>query len=78
MKAPREHKTAFTLLEVMAVVLILALLAGVFIGVVRPMIDRARLDTTRRIVEDVVPSALDKFNIDLGATPARTRASSRS
>lgn len=69
MKARRNNAPGFTLVEILLVILILGMLAGVFIAVVGPTREGARIDTTRLLVERSVPEALDRYNMHIGHYP---------
>jgi len=59
----------FTLIEVLLVILILGMLAAVFIAVVGPTREGARIDTTRLLVTTRIPEALDRYNMHVGHYP---------
>jgi general secretion pathway protein G len=68
MKTNITHRKGFTLVEIMAVVLILALLMGIaaknFIG----MTDKARVTTTKATLKEL-HAAVNMFKLDTGRYP---------
>ncbi len=70
MKAPNRNARGFTLVEILLVILILGMLAGVFIAVVGPTRQGARIDTTRLLVETTIPGALDRYDMNVGHYPS--------
>lgn len=70
LKARTNNALGFTLVEILLVILILTMLTGVFIAVVGPTREGARIDTTRLLVETTVPEALDRYNMHVGHYPS--------
>lgn len=58
-----------TLLEVLLVIAILGMLATVLAVVVFPQFNQARVKTTELNVQSKIPSALQKYNLDIGHFP---------
>ncbi len=69
MKMRTNIGTGFTLIEILLVILIIGMLAGVFIVAVMPARESTRIKTTALLVETTVPSALDRYNMDIGHYP---------
>ncbi len=59
----------FTLIEVMAVLIILALIAGLVYQAVIPRVDEARIKTAKTQME-ILGLSLDNFRLDVGSYPA--------
>lgn len=70
MNSSKTGRRGFTLIEVLLVILLLGMLATVAIVAVRGVREKARKDTTRMLVQQVVPSALDLYNNDIGHYPS--------
>ncbi len=60
---------AFTLIEVLLVILVLGLLAGLAIYAYSGVREGAKIDVTTSLVQQVVPSALDTYNMNVGHYP---------
>ena len=69
MKARTNDTRGFTLVEILLVILILGMLATVFIAVVGPTREGARIDTTRLLIQTTIPEALDRYNMHVGHYP---------
>lgn len=69
MKARKNDRRGFTLIEVILVIVILAMLAAVGIGLYGPIQDRERIRTTKLLVTVTVPGALDRYKLDIGHYP---------
>lgn len=67
--AKRTMRRGFTLLEVLLVIVILAMLAGVVIVSVGGTQDKAKKDTTTVLVTSEIPGALDRYKFDVGHYP---------
>lgn len=67
--APRRRERGFTLIEIMAVVLIIGLLGGVVGAVVFSQIDKARVTTARTQIKQI-EAALDFYRMDNGRYPS--------
>lgn len=65
-----ERNKGFTLLEILLVILILGMLAGVLIVAIGGAGDKARIDTTRLTVTMTVPDALERYKFDIGHYPS--------
>lgn len=63
------NKKGFTLIEVLLVILILGMLASVGIYMLVGTRDRAKIDTTRALVETTLAQALDTYEMHLGELP---------
>jgi general secretion pathway protein G len=70
--ARRSRQRGFTLLELMAVLAILALIAGIVWQAVIPKVDAAKIDTAKTQME-VIGLALDNFRLDVGKYPDSLR-----
>lgn len=64
----RQRQSGFTLIEVMVVVIILAVLAGLVVPKVVGQSDKARAKTTEAALA-TVSNALDMYRVDNGAYP---------
>jgi general secretion pathway protein G len=68
MKPIRQHQHAFTLLEIMLVVMIIALLAGAAIYAMRGQVDGARIQTAEMDVQNLT-TALQQYDVRNGIPP---------
>ncbi len=68
MKKRRSARRAFTLIEVLLVILIIGMLAAVFIGGYAGTRTGARIETTKLMMK-TVENALERYNMDIGHYP---------
>ena len=71
MKALRNRRRGFTLVEVLMVVGILVMLAGVVIGFVLPAFEKSKAKGAHILIESVC-SSLDRYKLDMGSYPTET------
>jgi len=69
LNARKSSRRGFTLIEVLLVILILSMLAGVGILAFSGVQDKAAIKTTRLLVTTTVPQALDNYKLDIGHYP---------
>jgi general secretion pathway protein G len=69
MRSNDRKRPAFTLIEVLLVVLIIGMLAGVFIVGYAGVQGRAKIDTTRNKLKASIASAVELFNLHIGHYP---------
>lgn len=68
MRSSRKHGRGFTLIEVLLVVLIIGLLAGVLVFYAGQTPEKAKKDLTKTLVDQVC-GALDRYKLDIGHYP---------
>ncbi len=68
MTASRSRRSGFTLIEVLMVVAILVLLAGVAIVGLRGTGDKAKIDLVKPLLSQIAGS-LDRYKLDIGQYP---------
>lgn len=68
MKATASRRQGFTLIEVLLVIAIIGVLAGVFIFAIGGQQDKANRDTTALLVKQV-STALQRYKLDIGHFP---------
>ena len=68
MDSRQKRKQAFTLIEVLLVIVILAMLAGVGIGVYFNYLEGSKVDTTKLLIEEVV-KAVEGYAMHVGHAP---------
>ena len=66
--APRSQQQGFTLIEVMVVIVILAIMAGLVVPKVVGQGDKARVKTTETALA-TTSNAIDMFKVDNGRYP---------
>ncbi len=65
-----KARRGFTLLEVLLVILILGMLAGVLIVAVGGAGEGARRDTTTLLITTTVPNAIERYKFNIGHVPS--------
>ena len=68
MKTQRDR--GFTLIEILLVILLLGLLATVLVVTVMPAREGARIDICKTLVKTTIPSALERYNMNIGHYPS--------
>jgi len=69
LKAHKMNRRGFTLIEVLLVIAILAMLAGVGIYAFSGTQDKAKVDLTRLLVQTTIPDAIERYKLDIGHVP---------
>lgn len=69
MNESRTRRRGFTLIEILLVVAILAMVAGVLVVALGGTQEKTRVKTTRLLIETSVPNALDRYNLDMKSYP---------
>ena len=64
----RRKRSGFTLMEILIVIFILLLLAGIAVGVFNGTRERAKIDTTKINIR-VLKSQVDRYNLEVGNYP---------
>ncbi len=68
-RAPRLVQRGFTLIEIMVVLVILGMIAGLVYQAVIPKVEEAKIRTATAQIE-ILGLALDNFKLDVGSYPA--------
>lgn len=69
MKTRNRGTKGFTLIEVLMVIVIIGMLAGALVVWVIPARDKAKIDTTKILIQQVADS-LERYNNDIGHYPS--------
>ncbi len=69
MNARNNVRGGFTLVEILLVIAIIGILAGVFLFTVGGTQEKAKIDTTKFLIDQQVGPALERYRLDIGAFP---------
>lgn len=75
-KLTAAAKAGFTLVELVVVVLILAILAGVIVPVIGDKVDQSRLTAAKATMKEI-SNAFNHYHIDTGSWPSNTPTSAK-